>query len=106
MKAICTNVYHCTYLIAVLVNTTLFILFGKGLNGELNPSLLSIDVANVANISYTAIFNAPSGAVAPPTNNNSTDPQSSSGLSSGAIGGIVAGVVVAVSTCQNVKFTN
>lgn len=84
---------------SVLVNTTLFILFGKGLNGDLNPSLLSIDIANVANISYTAIFNAPSGAVVPPTNNNTTtspsDPESS-GLSKGAIGGIAAGIVVAV----------
>ncbi|GAA5796963.1 hypothetical protein HPULCUR_002341 [Helicostylum pulchrum] len=96
---------------AVLVNTTLFILFGRGADGKLNPSLLTIDVANVSNILYTAIY-------APNTAGNSSDSNSndsnsddsnsddsnsngfkskeSGGLSKGAVGGITGGSVVAV----------
>ncbi|KAI9263784.1 hypothetical protein BY458DRAFT_556941 [Sporodiniella umbellata] len=81
----------------VLVNTTLFILFGKDLNGSPSPNLLTFDVSDVSNIHYTAIY--------PPVDNkdkggNSTgthgsdDPNSSSGLSSGAKAGIAVGSVV------------
>ncbi|KAI9273474.1 hypothetical protein EDC94DRAFT_195963 [Helicostylum pulchrum] len=80
---------------AVLVDTTLFILFGRGVDGALNPSLLTINVADASNISYTANY------VSNSTDNNSNDSSSnkpdsneSGGLSKGAIGGIAAGAIV------------
>lgn len=89
--------------IAILVNTTLFILFGKGADGTLQQSMIAFDVANVSTITYSATFGAPSSS-----------PSNSSGLSSGQnkggiIGGIVAGVVVAVNsicTWQSSNFLN
>ncbi|KAG2236067.1 hypothetical protein INT48_006083 [Thamnidium elegans] len=80
---------------AVLVDTTLFILFGRGVDGALNPSLLTIDVASASNIIYTANY------VSNSTDNNSNESSSnesnsngSGGLSKGAIGGIAAGAIV------------
>ncbi|KAI8080979.1 hypothetical protein BDF21DRAFT_493291 [Thamnidium elegans] len=80
---------------AVLVDTTLFILFGRGVDGALNPSLLTIDVASASNIIYTANY------VSNSTDNNSNESSSnesnsngSGGLSKGAVGGIAAGAIV------------
>ncbi|KAG2228896.1 hypothetical protein INT48_003133, partial [Thamnidium elegans] len=100
---------------AVLVDTTLFILFGRGVDGALNPSLLTIDVANATNIIYTANYaantttnsNEPNSNKSNSTESNSNETNSnetnssgsgsneSSKLSAGAIGGISAGSVVA-----------
>lgn len=75
----------------------MFILFGKNLGGILSPSIVTIDVANVSNIFYTATLNLNSTEAAPEVKTN-TDP-SSPGLSKGAIGGIAAGAAaVGVST--------
>lgn len=94
--------YFCN--IAVLVNNTLFFLFGKGLNGNNNPSMFTIDVTSVTNISYVSIFNAATDAVVP-SNNNATNGTTdntgpiykAAGLSKGVVGGIAAGCVVLVS---------
>lgn len=85
-----------------MVNTTLFILFGRGLDGALNPSMLTIDVTSVSNITYTSIFAAPGMIPANSTSNNNTagpdnSNVSSNGLSKGAIGGIAAGCTLGVS---------
>ncbi|RCH78239.1 hypothetical protein CU098_006569, partial [Rhizopus stolonifer] len=40
----------------VLVNTTLFILFGRDINGNPTPNLMTFDVANVSNIEYTPTY--------------------------------------------------
>lgn len=71
-----------------MVNNTLFVLFGKGLDGTLQSSMLLVDVADIANISYTAAFGAAKGT--------QSDNPSSTGLSKGAVGGIVAGVIFLV----------
>ncbi|GAA5806733.1 hypothetical protein MFLAVUS_000081 [Mucor flavus] len=77
---------------AVLVDNTLFILFGRGVDGTLNPSLITMNVANASNIFYTASY------VSNSTDNNLNDSSSSrpksGGLSKGAIGGISAGAIV------------
>ncbi|KAI9263785.1 hypothetical protein BY458DRAFT_514389 [Sporodiniella umbellata] len=79
----------------VLVNTTLFIIFGKDLNGYPNPNLLTFDISNISNIHYTATY--PS-VVAPINTPNSTNvPKSLDGdnsLSSGAKAGIAVGCVL------------
>ncbi|KAG2230225.1 hypothetical protein BDF21DRAFT_490689 [Thamnidium elegans] len=82
---------------AVLVDSTLFILFGRGLDGTLNPSLLTIDVTSISNIVYTATYIASAISNTPNNTTNNTIPNSkeSSGLSKGAIGGIAAGSIVA-----------
>ncbi|KAG2236993.1 hypothetical protein INT48_001760, partial [Thamnidium elegans] len=78
---------------SVLVDTTLFILFGRGVDGVLDPSLLTIDVANATNIFYTTTYASNKTTNSnEPNSTNSTQP---GGLSKGAIGGIVAGSVVA-----------
>lgn len=77
-----TDVY-----VAILVNDTLVVLFGKGLDGTLQPSMLMVDVGNVTNLSYTATFG--------PANDN-TEQKPPTGLSKGAIGGIAAGVIILV----------
>lgn len=76
-------------LIAVLVNNTLVVLFGKGLDGTLQPSILMVDVGNVANLSYTATFDL--------ANNILKEKPQQTGLSKGAIGGIAAGTIILVS---------
>ncbi|GAA5806813.1 hypothetical protein MFLAVUS_000161 [Mucor flavus] len=95
---------------AVLVDTTLFILFGRGADGKLNPSLLTIDVGNASNILYTAIYvsnttsnssdsnsNNSNSSDSNPKDSNSKDSdlKKSGGLSKGAVGGITGGSVVA-----------
>ncbi|GAA5806747.1 hypothetical protein MFLAVUS_000095 [Mucor flavus] len=99
---------------AVLVDSTLFILFGRGVDGALNPSLLTIDVANATHIAYTANYasntttntttnsNEPNSSKTNVTESNSNEsnpngstPNASGGLSAGAIGGISAGSIVA-----------
>lgn len=67
---------------------------------------LSIDVGNIANISFTPNYNAPLDDIAAPNNQNSTSSNNTtnrgdtedppSGLSKGAIGGIIAGAIVVV----------
>lgn len=91
---------------AVLVNTNLFILFGQAVDRAVKLPFLSIDVANIANISFTPNYNAPADVGTLP-NNQSNDSSTntinggykenhSMGLSKGAIGGIVAGAIVLV----------
>ncbi|KAG1461281.1 hypothetical protein G6F56_005763 [Rhizopus delemar] len=71
---------------AVLVNTTLFILFGKDLNGNPTPNLLTFDVANVSNIEYTPTYPL-----------NPTEKSSSAKvLSDAALAGIITGAVILV----------
>ncbi|CAO3616362.1 unnamed protein product [Mucor hiemalis] len=89
---------------SVLVNTTLYILFGKNLNGDLTPSILTIDVTSVSNISYVDTVIAPVISVTPdskngtiPTNPEQSPPQPK-GLGQGAIGGIAGGAAAVVST--------
>ncbi|KAI7895983.1 uncharacterized protein EV154DRAFT_598922 [Mucor mucedo] len=100
---------------ALVVNSTLFILFGRGPEGNLIPSMLGINVANASNVTYTSIYNANVPKDMNNTNITSdrhTDdvdeafPKStpaespteieSNGLSKGAIGGIAAGCVILV----------
>ncbi|KAI9273451.1 hypothetical protein EDC94DRAFT_594918 [Helicostylum pulchrum] len=69
---------------AVLVDTTLFILFGRGIDGALTPSLITIDVSSASNILYTPNY----------ASNGATNSNKSGGLSKGAIGGITAGAIV------------
>lgn len=100
----------------MVVNSTLFVLFGRGLDGALSSSTIALNVANVSNITYTSIYNS---NISEKTNNtNSTSGDHASGpdepfekstpaesptevidssLSKGAIGGIAAGCVVFVS---------
>lgn len=40
------------------VNSTLFIMFARGLDGNLNSYLLTLSVTNLSSISYTSIYNA------------------------------------------------
>ncbi|KAI9273454.1 hypothetical protein EDC94DRAFT_676934 [Helicostylum pulchrum] len=95
---------------AVLVDTTLFILFGRGIDGALNPSLLTIDVSNATHIIYTADYASNITTISNESNSNKTnstesnsnesDPSEhtsneSGGLSAGVIGGISAGSIVA-----------
>ncbi|KAG2201994.1 hypothetical protein INT47_000533 [Mucor saturninus] len=100
---------------ALVVNSTLFILFGRGPEGNLIPSMLGLNVSNVLNVTYTSIYNANVPKDMNNTNITSdrhTDdvdeafPKStpaespteikSDGLSKGAIGGIAAGCVILV----------
>ncbi|KAI8080980.1 hypothetical protein BDF21DRAFT_493292 [Thamnidium elegans] len=76
---------------AVLVDTTLFILFGRGVDGALNPSLLTIDVASASNIIYTANYVSNSTS-----NLNDSNSNGSGGLSKGTVGGIATGSIVFV----------
>ncbi|CAO3618092.1 unnamed protein product [Mucor hiemalis] len=71
---------------SVLVNSTLFILFGKGSDGTLLSSIMAFDVANVTNLSYSATFGT---EISSTTQNPRAAP-----LSNGAIGGIAAGAAV------------
>lgn len=85
------------------MDTTLFILFGRGADGALSPSLVTINVTNATNILYTANYESNS------TDHNSDDSSSnkpssdkpgsseSGGLSKGAIAGIAVGATVIVS---------
>ncbi|KAG1303594.1 hypothetical protein G6F64_009943 [Rhizopus arrhizus] len=87
---------------AVLVNTTLFILFGKDINGSPSPNSLTFDISNIANIQYTTTYpfispdsssgnSSGSSGIIP----NMGSPQSN-GLSGGAKAGIAIGVVAGV----------
>lgn len=69
------------------MNTTLFIWFGKDVNGDLSNSILSIDVSNPSDIIYTDMYPANKTRAVTP------DPNNFEGLSGGAIRGIVAAVV-------------
>ncbi|KAI8081051.1 hypothetical protein BDF21DRAFT_451946 [Thamnidium elegans] len=85
---------------AVLVDSTLFILFGRGADGALNPSLLTIDVASVSNIIYTATYTSDTTSNSndpnlSDSNSNDSNSKGSAGLSKGSVGGITAGSVVA-----------
>lgn len=88
------------------MDSTLFILFGRGLDGSLNPSLLTIDVTSASNIFYAATYIVPttSNTTNNATNNTATDTKESEGLSKGAIGGIAAGSIVAVRTIDLFKY--
>lgn len=99
-------------------------MFGRGLDGTLSPSLLTLDVSNVSNITYTANYNDDTSVANknPNTSTSITDTTStntthindsngtktdninsenkSTGLSHDALGGIVAGCVITVSIVQ------
>lgn len=106
----------------MLVDTTLFILFGKGLDGTLNPSLLTIDIGDVKNITYTPIYHGAAdtsndagnsgtnngGSGGSNGNIDGTPGESSTngksdGLSKGAVGGIAAGCVIVVSIMELIR---
>ncbi|KAG2236083.1 hypothetical protein INT48_006099 [Thamnidium elegans] len=79
---------------AVLVDSTLFILFGRGDTGDLGYPILTIDVSDVSNIVYTDTYVSTTNTT---TNTNSdidVNSKGPGGLSKGAIGGITAGVIV------------
>lgn len=96
------------------MDITLFVLFGRGADGKLNPSLLTIDVGNASNILYTAIYasNTTSNSSdsnskdsnSKDSNSDDSDSKESSGLSKGAVGGIAGGSVVAVSTIKLLEY--
>ncbi|CAO3618088.1 unnamed protein product [Mucor hiemalis] len=77
---------------SILVNTTLFILFGKGSDGTLQQSMIAFDVSNVSSIAYSATFGAPLNDSSTSNNNHAASSQNKGGI----IGGVVAGAVVAV----------
>ncbi|KAG2236066.1 hypothetical protein INT48_006082, partial [Thamnidium elegans] len=79
-------------------DTTLFILFGRGVDGALNPSLLTIDVASASNIIYTANYVSNSTS-----NLNDSNSNGSGGLSKGTVGGIATGSIVFVGKNNTVK---
>jgi uncharacterized membrane-anchored protein len=95
------------YDIAVLVDSTLFILFGKGLSGSFaENAILTIDVSNPSSIRYSEIYKANvniNNGTGNTYTNNSTDGSNEEGLSKGAIGGIAAGSVVGVGFCVYLK---
>ncbi|KAI9273458.1 hypothetical protein EDC94DRAFT_655364 [Helicostylum pulchrum] len=80
---------------AVLVNSTLFILFGRGYTGDLSYSLLTIDVSDASNIIYTDTYTSNAAATTNATTDTTENSNKSGGLSAGAIGGISAGSIVA-----------
>ncbi len=88
--------------IAVLVNTTLFILFGKDINGSPSPNLLTFDISNIANIQYTTTypFISPDSSSGNSSGSSGITPNmgnfQSNGLSGGAKAGIAIGVVAGV----------
>ncbi|CAO3616510.1 unnamed protein product [Mucor hiemalis] len=87
---------------SILVNTTLYVIFGGTLDGNLSSSIVTIDVASVSNITYIDTVLTPVISVTPDGNNsiNSTTPEQqpppSKGLSQGAIGGISGGAAAVV----------
>lgn len=92
-----------------MVDSTLFVLFGRGLDGSLNPSLLTLDVSNATSIAYVANYNPSAGNTNNSTTFNGTSSNSTSsgeingastGLSKGAVAGIAVGCVIIVNTCN------
>lgn len=85
-----------------MVDTTLFILFGRGASGTLDPSLITLDVENVSNIRYAATYgnetSNTSNSNSNGTDSNDSDSDGSGKLSNGAVGGITAGAALAVSS--------
>ncbi|KAG1043422.1 hypothetical protein G6F43_011655 [Rhizopus delemar] len=90
---------------AVLVNTTLFILFGKDINGSPSPNLLTFDISNTSNIQYTTTYPFISPDSSSSSSNNSSGSSGiipsmntiqSGELSGGAKAGIAIGVVAGV----------
>ncbi|KAI9273456.1 hypothetical protein EDC94DRAFT_676936 [Helicostylum pulchrum] len=80
---------------AVLVNSTLFILFGRGYTGDLSYSLLTIDVSDASNIIYTDTYISNAAATTNTTTDTTQNSNESGELSAGVIGGISAGSIVA-----------
>ncbi|RCI01671.1 hypothetical protein CU098_009612 [Rhizopus stolonifer] len=76
------------------VNTTLFIIFGKDLNGSPNPNLLTFDISNISNIQYTSTY--PLQDTDTTSSNSTTQQGTTSSLSGGAKAGIAIGCVVGV----------
>ncbi|CEG77383.1 hypothetical protein RMATCC62417_12144 [Rhizopus microsporus] len=95
---------------AVLVNTTLFILFGSDINGNGSPNLLTFDISNVSNIQYTPTYPLLPATVSNPSNpsnnnNNTAIPQpASADLSSGAKAGIAIGCILGVAAIAGIIF--
>ncbi|CAO3702904.1 unnamed protein product [Rhizopus stolonifer] len=72
---------------AVLVNTTLFILFGRDINGNPTPNLMTFDVANISNINYATTY---------PVDSTDENESINNLLSVGAKIGIAIGVILVV----------
>lgn len=110
-----------------MVDSTLFVLFGRGIDGTFSPSLITIDVSDATNIAYKSSYSLSNGTLNNAANNNSAgnitendqsginggrtndtntefNDDSSQGLSSGAIGGISAGGAILVSV-YTIDFT-
>ncbi|KAG2201998.1 hypothetical protein INT47_000537 [Mucor saturninus] len=101
---------------AVLVDSTLFVLFGRGIDGTFSPSLITIDVSDATNIAYKSSYSLSNSTLNNATNNPTSNTtsnitennpnegekdknaksldNSSRGLSSGATGGISAGCAI------------
>lgn len=102
--------------LAVLVNTTLFILFGKDINGSPSPNLLTFDISNTSNIQYTTTypFISPDSSSSSSSNNSSgssgiipsMNTIQSGELSGGAKAGIAIGVVAGVRTKEKKKWND
>lgn len=108
-----------------MVDSTLFILFGRGIDGTFSSSLIIIDVADASDIAYQSSYslsvntlgNAAGNHTGTNTgnetrvvNNNGNNNTNSEyfggsflGLSSGAIGGISAGGAIVVSGCARIS---
>lgn len=96
-----------------MVDSTLFILFGRGIDGTFSSYLITIDVTSASNIVYTSSYtlsidsinNAAGNGTSTGdkgTANSTISPETpsitpSNGLSAGAIGGIGAGGAIIVS---------
>ncbi|KAI9277439.1 hypothetical protein BY458DRAFT_504986 [Sporodiniella umbellata] len=72
---------------AVLVDKVLFILFGRDINGNASPNLLTFSVGNISNIEYAYTY---------PPMDLSMDELDDRSLSTGAKAGIAVGIVVVV----------
>lgn len=82
------------------MDTTLFILFGRGANGNLDPSLIILNVENVSKIHYVQTYgnitSNPSNSTSKDSNSDDFNSKGSGKLSYGTIGGITAGAALAV----------
>ncbi|CAO3688194.1 unnamed protein product [Rhizopus stolonifer] len=86
----------CIFCIAVLVNTTLFIIFGRDINGSPSPNLLTFDVSDISNIQYISEYPLDSTDSSNSTGSGSYAGYAQSSLTGGAKAGIAVGCVVGV----------
>lgn len=91
----------------MLVDTTLFILFGIGINNTFASSIMTFNVKDIRNITYTSIYYGNTTQPLTPFDNTTMKKNgASSGLSKGEIGGIITGCVILVSFIIEIDIFN